>query len=312
MVLKKTLKKALKVAFNSELLDGMVIFVELIQAGSFTKAADNMDHSTSYISKKINKLEARLGVRLVNRTTRSISLTHEGELYYQQCLSIVGDAEQAEASINQQQKKPQGTLKISCSTSFSLSHLRFVLMQFMQDYPEINIELDISENMVDVVADGFDVVIRATNALEESSLISRKLISSYGVAVASPGYLKQHGCPTHPSELAHHQLIAYSNIKNPTRLLFHSQQGESITVDVKNRMLTNSSSMEVELAVAGMGITLLPKFIVEEQLKTGQLVTLLEEYNRTEINIYLVYASRKHMASKVRVFIDFMMQQLAS
>lgn len=298
--------------FNRELLDGMVIFVELIQAGSFTKAADNMDHSTSYVSKKINKLESRLGVRLLNRTTRSISLTHEGDLYYQQCLSILSDAQQAEASINQQQDKPQGTLKISCSTSFSVSHLRLVLTQFMQRYPDIDIELDVSETMVDVVADGFDVVIRATDVLEESSLISRKLISSHGVTVASPEYLRKQGIPQHPMELSDHQLIAYSNIKNPTRLLFHSPQGESISVPVKNRMLTNSSIMEVELAIAGLGITSLPKFIVEHELKTGQLVSLLEEYHRTEINIYLVYASRKHMASKVRVFIDYMMQQLAS
>jgi len=233
----------------------------------------------------------------------------KSELYYKQCIAIVGDAQLAEDSINQQQQKPQGTLKISCSTSFGLSHLRELLTQFMQNYPDINLELDISDKMVDVVADGFDVVIRATNSLEDSSLISRKLISSYGVTVASPGYLKVHGRPQHPSELVNHQFIAYSNIKHPARLQFHSPQGESIDINVKNRMLTNSSAMEVELAVAGMGITSLPKFIVEEQLKTGQLVTLLDAYKHTEVNIYLVYASRQHMASKVRVFIDFMMQQ---
>lgn len=298
--------------FNRELLDGMVIFVELIQAGSFTKAADSMGHSTSYISKKMTKLESRLGVRLLNRTTRSISLTHEGELYFEQCMSIVNDAQQAEASINQQQQQPQGTLKISCSTSFGLSHLHGVLAQFMQNYPEVNIELDISEKMVDVVADGFDVVIRATHVLEESSLVSRKLLSSYAVTVASPQYLKKHGVPKHPNELIDHQLIAYSNIKNPNRLQYVSAKGETTVVTVKSRMLTNSSVMEVELAVAGLGIMVLPKFIVEEQLKTGQLVTLFDDYQRTEINIYLVYASRKHMASKVRVFIDFMMQELAS
>ena len=299
-------------AFNSGLLDGMVIFVELIQAGSFTKAAENMGHSTSFISKKITKLESRLGVRLLNRTTRSISLTHEGELYFKQCMSIVNDAEQAEASISQQQQKPQGTLKISCSTSFGLSHLRFILTQFMQTYPEVNIELDISENMVDVVADGFDVVIRATHVLEDSSLVSRKLLSSYAVTVASPAYLKKHGTPQHPNELVDHQFIAYSNIKNPNRLHYTSLQGEAIIVPVKNRMLTNSSMMEVELAIAGVGITSLPKFIVEEQLKSGLLVSILDDYQHIDINIYLVYASRQHMASKVRVFIDFMMQKLAS
>jgi len=305
-------KREKQVAFNSELLDGMVIFVELIQAGSFTKAADSMGHSTSYISKKITKLEKRLGVRLLNRTTRSISLTHEGELYFQQCLSIVNDAEQAEAAIHQQQQTPQGTLKISCSTSFCMSHLRYILTRFMQDYPEVNIELDISDKMVDVVADGFDVVIRATNALQDSSLISRKILSSCGVTVASPEYLRKFGSPQHPKDLINHQIIAYSNIKNPTYLDYCSLAGEPFSVEVKNRMLTNSSVMEVELAVAGLGITSLPKFIVEEQIKSGELVTILDAYQRMDINIYLVYASRKHMASKLRVFIDFMMQELAS
>ena len=299
-------------AFSSELLDGMVIFVELLQAGSFTKAADNMGHSTSFISKKMTKLEARLGVSLLNRTTRSISLTHQGELYYQQCLSIVSDAEQAEAVINQQQQTPQGTLKISCSTSFGLSHLRSVLIQFMQTYPEVNIELDISDKMVDVVADGFDVVIRATNALQDSSLISRKLLSSYVVTVASPEYLQKFGTPQHPNDLIDHQIIAYSNMKSPTYLNYHSLTGEAFSVAVTNRMLTNSSVMEVELAVAGLGITSLPEFIVQEQLQNGKLLTMLDDYQRTEVNIYLLYASRKHMASKLRVFIDFMTQQLAT
>lgn len=299
-------------AFNSELLDGMVIFVELIQTGSFTKAAHNMGHSTSYISKKMNKLEARLGVRLLNRSTRSISLTHEGDLYFQQCLLIVTDAQQAEASVSYQQQRPRGTLKISCSTSFAMSHLRLVLTQFMQLYPEINVELDISEKMVDVVADGFDVVIRATDNLVDSSLISRKLISSYGVTVASPEYLKKYGTPEHPNQLTEHQMICYSNSKHPTRLQYFSLEGDIIWVPVKNRMLTNSSLMEVELAVAGLGITNLPRFIVEEQLQSGALVSMLDDFQRTEINIYLVYASRKYMASKVRLFIDYMMQQLAS
>lgn len=296
---------------NSKLLDGIVIFVEVINAGSFTKTADNTGHSTSYISKEISKLEDRLGTRLINRTTRSISLTPEGELFFQQCQQIVEDAQSAELSINQKQQDPKGTLKISCPTSFSLPHLNAVFTTFLTAYPKINLVLDVSGKKVDVVADGFDVVIRATQTLEDSSLISRLLINSHGVTVASPQYLAEYGTPKHPSELSQHKIINYSYAKNPKTWHYTAKNGEKIAVPIESRVMANNSEMEIALVTAGQGITRMPKFNLSDKLASGELVTLFDGYELMPINIYLVYASRKHMSAKVRCFIDFAIKELA-
>lgn len=297
-------------ALNSNLLDGLVTFVEIINAGSFTKAAEATGRSTSYISKEITKLEERLGIRLMNRTTRSISLTPEGEMYFQQCQQIINDAEQAEASVNQRQTEPKGTLKISCPVSFGFSHLRPLFAKFLMTYPMVDLELDMSGRKVDIVADGFDVVIRTAEQLEDSSLISRLLFSSYGVTVASPEYLSAHGHPHHPRELSQHQTITYSHMKSPNLWNYQTEQGEDINVQLKSRVITNSPEMELEMALAGRGITRMPKFYLGDKLKTGELVSLFNDYQKTPINVYLVYVSRKHMAAKVRSFIDFVVKEL--
>jgi len=296
---------------NSKLLDGIVIFVEVINAGSFTKAADNTNHSTSYISKEISKLEERLGIRLINRTTRSISLTPEGEMYFEQCQQITDDAEQAESSVNQRQLEPKGSLKVSCPISFGLPHLKPILAKFLTLYPKVNLELNMTGRQVDVVADGFDVVIRTAAQLEDSSLISRLLIKSYGVTVASPQYLASHGKPKHPSELTKHKTITYSYAKAPNIWQYQTEKGEYISVQLESRVITNSPEMELELVLAGQGITRMPKFNLSDKIATGQLVTLFDDYRKTPINVYLVYASKKHMSAKVRCFIDFVVQALA-
>ncbi|MGF1695989.1 LysR family transcriptional regulator [Vibrio lamellibrachiae] len=295
---------------NSKLLDGIVIFVEVINSGSFTKAAENTGHSTSYISKEITKLEDRLGVRLMNRTTRSISLTPEGDLYYKQCLQITDDAEQAESSVNQRQLEPKGSLKVSCPISFGMPHLKPILAKFLTLYPKVNLDLNMTGRFVDVVADGFDVVIRTAAQLEDSSLISRLLIKSYGVTVASPDYLKVNGTPAHPNELAQHKTITYSYIKSPNTWQYQSMDGEEIAVQLDSRVITNSPEMELELALAGQGITRMPKFNLSDKLATGELVVLFEGYKKEPINVYLVYASKKHMSAKVRCFIDFVVAEL--
>lgn len=297
-------------ALNSKLLNGIVIFVEVINAGSFTKAADNTGHSTSYISKEINKLEDRLGVRLINRTTRSISLTPEGEMYFKQCQQITDDAEQAELSVNQRQLEPKGSLKVSCPISFGLPHLKPILAKFLTSFPKVNLELNMTGRQVDVVADGFDVVIRTAVQLEDSSLISRLLINSYGVTVASPQYLATHGEPKHPSELTQHKTISYSYAKTPNVWQYQTEKGEQITVQLDSRVITNSPEMELELVLAGQGITRMPKFNLSNKLATGELVTLFNDYRKTPINVYLVYASKKHMSAKVRCFIDFVVKEL--
>jgi len=294
---------------DPKLLDGIAIFVEVINAGNFTRAAENTGHSTSYISKEINKLESRLGVRLMNRTTRSISLTPEGALYFGQCQQIIDSAEQAEASVNQKQLEPKGRLKVTCPVSFGLSHLRPVFAKFVARYPHIDLELDMTGRLVDVVAEGIDVALRTAWDLEDSSLISRQLFASYGVTIASPEYLSKHGVPKHPQELSQHKTITYSHLKMPNVWHYRTAQGEKVAVHLKSRVVTNSPEMELELALSGTGITRIPHFYLGDKLSSGELVTLFDDYQKMPICVYLIYASRKHMSAKVRCFIDFLMEE---
>ena len=183
---------------NTQLFDGMVIFTQVVACGSFSGAAEATGHSNSYISKQLSKLETRVGVRLLNRTTRSISLTPEGQAYYEQCQQLVFDAQDAMSLLTQSHIEPKGLLKISCPTSFAESHLQEVLSEFMHQYPEVNLVLDLNDRHVDLIQDGFDLVIRATDKLAESSLVCRKIYSCKSYTVASHDYLKRFGTPKTP------------------------------------------------------------------------------------------------------------------
>jgi len=202
--------------FNAKLLDGLVIFVEVINAGSFTNAAINSGHSTSYISKQINKLEERLGVRLLNRTTRSISLTEEGLVYFQHCEQLINAAQQNEDAIVGRQIEPQGLLTISMPTGFALAKIRPILAEFISLYPKIEVDFELNDRKIDLINDGFDLAIRAANKLDDSTLICKRFMSCHSLIVASPAYLQMHGTPSHPSELVNHKTISYSYIKTLT------------------------------------------------------------------------------------------------
>lgn len=296
--------------YNAQLLDGMVIFVEVVNSGSFTQAAQNSGHSTSYISKEINKLESRLGLRLMHRTTRSLSLTPEGEAYYQQCSLIINQAEEAESALSGQQLEPKGDLRISCPTSFGLSQMPEIIVDFLDRYPLVNLDVDLSNRKVDMINEGYDILIRGAHQLNDSSLISRKVLSSHAVIVASPDYLARYGTPQHPNELAKHQTISYSYLKQPTLWQFTGVDNKPFQVQVKSRLLTNNSELEMELCLAGKGITRIPRFNLNGELESGKLVEILSEHDNYCIDIYLIYPSRKHLSSKVRCFIDFVSEAL--
>ncbi|WP_420590746.1 LysR family transcriptional regulator [Bacterioplanoides sp.] len=304
-------------SYNGQLLDGMVIFTEVVNAGSFTLAAENTGHSTSYISKEINKLEERLGVRLMNRTTRSQSLTAEGEIYFQQCQQIIAEATQAQNALMGQQLEPTGTLRISCPASFGEAQMQPVFSGFLSRYPQVALELDVSNRKVDVIAEGFDVVIRATPQLADSSLISRRVMTSRGITVASPDYLNRKGTPSRPEQLAQqhpdqHECITYSHLKQPRLWQYQNQYGKDIQVEVGSRTLTNSSEMILSLCRDGQGIARIPEFLLTDELQQGTLVELFCDHQRFPIDVFLIYASRKHMSSKVRAFIDFVAEALAN
>lgn len=297
-------------AFNAHLLDGMVIFNELVKHGSFTRTAEFTGHSTSYISKEIARLEARLGVRLLHRTTRSLTVTAEGEHYLQQCQQIIADAEDAEAALTGGQSEPSGTLRVSSPASFDIPSMQAIFAGFIQAYPQVKLELELSNRKVDMVAEGFDVVVRATRQLEDSSLISRQVYSSHIVTVASPGYLQEFGEPTTPDELSDRPAITYSLLQQSNQWQFEGEADNTVSVKLNSRAETNSSQMQLALCTAGQGITRLPHFLCAEELAAGKLQEILGDWPKPYVGIYLLYPSRKHMSAKLRAFIDFVAEEM--
>ncbi|NTS75763.1 LysR family transcriptional regulator [Catenovulum sp. SM1970] len=298
-------------AVNTRLFDGVVIFTQVVDAGGFSAAAELTGHSTSYISKEINKLEARLGVRLLNRTTRSIGLTPEGKVYYQQCLQMVQDAEDAEGLVNQSDITPKGHLKLSCPVGFANQYLKGIIAKYMQTYPDVTVELDLNDRMVDVVQEGFDLSIRATQNLEESSLICRKVLASEGLTFATKSYLDKRGRPHHPHDLANHDCICYSNHKQPERWRFEDHDGTTISVDVKAKMLCNSGEMELAMVLADQGVCRLPAFYLQEVIANQQIELVLTDFPPHKVDVFVVYPSRKHLLPKVRCFIDMLVAELS-
>ncbi|MEH6454293.1 MAG: LysR family transcriptional regulator [Psychromonas sp.] len=296
--------------FNAKLLDGLVIFVEVINAGSFTHAAKNTGHSTSYISKEINKLEERLGVRLINRTTRSISLTEAGLVYFQSCEQLINEAQQSEDAITGRQIEPQGLLSISMPIGFALAKIRPVLAEFIALYPKIKLDLEMNDRKVDLISDGFDLAIRGAEKLDDSSLICKRFMSCQALVVASADYLQAYGTPTHPSELVKHKTIVYSYIKNPNNWSFSTFDKQEIAVTVDSHVSSNSGEMQLALCLAGQGVSSIPDFYLTDEIEKGLLVELFTEYKKAHIDIFFVYPSRKHMPAKVRCFIEFIEQKL--
>lgn len=288
---------------NIGLLDGVAVFVGVINAGSFTAAARALGHSTSYVSKEISRLEERLGSRLLNRTTRTLSLTDAGRAYYERCSQIVIDAENAERSINQLQDKPRGLLRINAPVSFGSQYLLDVLSQFMHRYPEVKLEVEFNDRLIDVVAEGYDVVIRV-GEIKDSNLVARKFTSSRAVVVASPDYIKRKGCPEKAEDLTQHDCIAYSLLPTPAQLDFY-KDGVRSSVTVDPRAMCNSAAIEVAMAVQGIGITRLPLFTCEQEVANGELKIILEDYDKIKFDVYAVYPHRQYLTAKVRAFVDF-------
>jgi len=295
---------------NTDLLDGVAVFVGVINTGSFTAAAKALGHSTSYVSKEISRLEKRLGSRLLNRTTRTISLTDAGRAYFERCSQIVIDAENAERSISQLQDMPRGLLRVNAPVSFSSVYLLDYLSEFMNRFTEITLEVEFNDRMIDVVAEGYDVVIRA-GKIEDSNLVARKFTTSKSVVVASPGYLKKYGRPSEVSELEQHACLAYSLVANPTAWDF-VKDGRHTTVNINPRLMGNNAELEVAMAVNGVGIGRIPLFCCEKEIAKGALEIILADYEQPEIGVYAVYPHRQYLTAKVRVFVDFLVDKFES
>ncbi len=297
-------------SYNSTLLDGVAVFAAVVESGGFTAAAKRLGHTPSHMSKEITKLEGRLGARLLNRSTRSISLTDEGRAYFEHCRSIVETAQEAESEAMRGQAAPSGTLRIAAPVSFGLSHLRRILPPFMQRYPDVVIDIEFNERLIDLISEGVDVAIRI-GRLQDSALVARKLGAFRGVVVAAPSYWKKHGRPSHPNDLKSHKCISYSNMADPSVWEFVSADGEAIRVGVDLSAKCNSAELETALAVAGAGVTRMPHFVCENEVAAGKLEIVLEEFEQEPMGLYAVFPHRLHTPAKVRCFVDFLEDSLS-
>lgn len=293
---------------NVDMLTSIRVFREVAEAGSFVKAAERINISTAMTSKHIANLERELNVRLLNRTTRHLSLTEAGSVYYEQCCEALDILQAAEAAVGAQSSQPQGVLKVSAPGWFATRRFADIVVAYQRKYPRVLIDLRLENRFVDLVQEGYDMALRATSE-PSPSLIVRPLCHVPFLLVGSPGYLQEHGRPREPADIDAHRVVlpSYTNIET---IEFSGPAGKTV---VKNRavMKTNDTSMALQCVRAGLGLAYLPEWIVASELKEGTLVQVLPEYRLFSPRVYAAYTSRKYMTPKVRTFIDFLSESLS-
>jgi DNA-binding transcriptional LysR family regulator len=287
-------------------LQQLTSFLAVVRAGSFVGAADATDLSKAAVSRHVADLEAHLGVRLLHRTTRRLSLTEDGQRFHARTSELIAALEELETETVSSGGEASGLLRINAPVTFGNLHLAPLWPRFTAKYPKVSLDITLSDRLVDLVEEGFDVAIRITN-LASSQLVSRQLASTRIVLCASPGYLARHGTPSHPSELAAHQVISYSYWTGGDDWRFQGPDGE-VQVRIHSRIHTNSGDTCRAAALEDQGIILQPDFIVGPDLKRGTLVELMPEYRSIELGIHVVYATRKHLPLKTRRLVDFLVE----
>jgi len=288
-------------------LKHMVVFCHVVEAGSFTGAARRLGIAKSAISKHISVLEDSLGARLLNRTTRQLSLTDVGEQYYQSCRKMVAAVDEAKQCVTSLQEQPRGTLKVSCPASFGISHITPLLHEFLQMYPSLNAELLLDDTSLDMTEHGIDVAIRV-GWLHDSSLHVKKLRDAPRLLCASPIYLERMGVPKEPKDLAAHEWIIFSLLPTPYKVTFMRKNKET-SIQIKGRMKTNNDRAVRTLLLEGAGIAALSNFVVADDIASGDLVHLLPEYHIAQAGIYAMYHKQRQQQVKIRKFIDFLTEK---
>ena len=282
----------------------MRVFAAVVDAGSFVGASEALKMSKAPVSRYVAELESRLGARLLHRTTRKLSLTPEGEIFYARCRELLGGVDEAEAEITSRSGEASGLLRINVPFSFGLLHLAPLWVEFMAQHPRVTLDVTLADRVVDLVEEGFDMAVRIAR-LPNSSLVSRPLTSTRMVLCASPAYLHTRGQPTHPSDLASHDVLAYSLFSMGEQWEFTGSEGV-VSVKVTPRMRTNSGDTCRVAALRNQGIVLQPTFLVGPDLLAGTLVEVLPAWRSLELGVYAVYSSRKFVSPKVRLMIEFL------
>lgn len=287
-------------------LTDVAVFVRVVERGSFTRAADELELSRAVVSKYLTRLEERLGVRLLNRTTRRLSLTEAGAELFAASQGALERIAEAEGAITRLQREPRGTLKVNAPMSFGILELAPALPEFLRRHPDIQVDLRMDDRQVDLVEEGFDVGVRITQRMTPSSLVARRLATCRQWVCAAPSYLAEHGVPETPEDLSAHNCILYQYASAANVWRFRARGGREIAVAVTGNLRANNGIAEREAALRGVGILLTPSFYVGEELRSGRLVRLLSEYSLPELGLHVVYLKRSHVPPKVRVFVEFL------
>lgn len=292
-------------------LEACRVFARVVEDGSFSAAARALGVSLPAVSKQVARLEQQLEARLLHRTTRHLSLTEAGEVFHERCMRLLEDARAAQESVRRLHDAPRGLLRVSAPVSFAAGELSPLLCAFFARYPEVHLELDASDRLVDLADEGFDLAIRLTEHPPQG-LVARPLHGLRRVVCASPAYLRVHGEPTHPAELARHNCLSYPRIDQGSRWSFE-RDGERVDVDVRGNLRSNSTGLLLRAACDGLGLLRVRDYTVRDDLQRGTLREVLGEWSpATRAAIYLLYLPNRRLPPKARVFIDFLLQAYAS
>jgi DNA-binding transcriptional LysR family regulator len=290
-------------------LAGMAIFAKVAEARSFSEAARRLGVSKSMVSKEVARLERSLGARLLNRTTRKLSLTEVGAAFYVHCARVVQEAEEAELLVGRLHGEPRGMLRVTAPVAFATLHVASALPAFLGQYPDVQVDLTISDRFFDLAEEGYDLAIRIARELPPN-VVARHLAPIERVVCATPGYFAQHGAPREPSDLVRHNCLVYTHA-NPDSQWRLRKGREEIVVPVQGNLRLNDDEALWQAVLGGLGIALLPTFIVGGDLQAGRLQAVLSRYLPSERNLHAIYLPNRHLSPKVRVFIDFLVARFA-
>ncbi|WP_411849741.1 LysR family transcriptional regulator [Stenotrophomonas sp. LGBM10] len=290
-------------------LEAMRVFVAVVERNGFSAAAQALDMSTAGVTRQIAALEQRLSTRLLNRTTRRVSPTSTGAAYYAQCVQLLAQFDALEASIGAQALEPSGLLRINAPVSYGIARLGPLLAGYRARHPQVQLDLSLSDRLVDMVEEGFDVAIRITRQ-PGPALIARKLADARITLCAAPAYLAAYGHPEQPEDLADHQCLNYSYWGGGDAWQLRGPRGE-VSVAIRGGIRANNGDVLREAAIAGLGIILQPDFLIDDALADGRLQRILPDWDVPPVGIHAVYTSRNHLAPKVRTFIDYLVEALA-
>lgn len=287
-------------------LSAMRTYRRIVELGSFRAAASDRGLSNAGVSKQINELEAELGASLLTRTTRKLTTTEAGQAYFSRCVRILDDIAESDAAVTATQTAPRGLLRVSAPMSFGLLHMMAWMPDFMRRYPQVQLDLVLNDRAVDLIEDGIDVAIRVRTSLPDSSLVAKRLGTVTRVVCASPGYLAEAGTPEQPKELLAHRALVYSLSESPTEWSLTSPTtGHAVHQRVVPSMSINNSMGLRAAALAGLGVALIPSFIIAEELRSGRLVEVLPLFRCEDHSLYALYPASRHVSPKVRAFVEF-------